>query len=228
MRPSLPIVLMLGLGAATVLLGVMQLAVPQMGQATHTAASNVSSPPTSLEPEPRVPAAILRTEAASPAPESAVTEALPIAIPGEPLDSNGRVRADASALVAAGVAPDVAQEIATAVDAQWSLMQKLSGDEEVMRSLGKAASDILFALVPDLADLIRAQQVEVVASPRQHPKSGSTVGFTVLPDGERVNVRIQGKQQDVVLRLRRQNDRPDAPLWLELKRHLATARLRKQ
>ena len=129
--------------------------------------------------------------------------------------------------MAAGVASEVAHEIVGALEGHWSLMARLSGDQEVMHSRVKAASDILFGSVPDLADLIRAKETEVVASPRQSPGRQAAVTFTVHPEGDRIDVHVRGMHWDVVLRLRQRDNRPDAGLWMEMRRNLLEAKLRK-
>jgi hypothetical protein len=116
-------------------------------------------------------------------------------------------------LVDAGVAPEVAAEIASALDAHWQLIQVLGPN---LSRRTRLASDVLFAVLPDLPHLVLTRKVEVDAARIPSARSTSTIVYDISANGDRVTVQIQGRLWDVEIGLRR-DEGDGSPAWEALK-----------
>jgi hypothetical protein len=106
----------------------------------------------------------------------------------------------ASALVAAGVEAGVAEEIVQFLDWHATLIQMTRRSRPKLERM-LAAADILFAIAPELPDLIRDGAVVVETNPVPHGKRGKAAGYDIRADGSEILVEFQGGDWDIGIRI---------------------------
>lgn len=146
--------------------------------------------------------------------QSGIPEMLPVGDLSKSIAGKGKVHVEASALMGAGVASGVAQEIVGGLDEHAQLIQKVRKQPSIKKTL--AAADILLAIAPDMPELIRNGVVAVDASPIRHRSGQRVIMYDIREDYSSITARIHGRDWDIGIQIMAVGSGVDS-LWQQLR-----------